>query len=640
MNVDWEAAGKNKALPLEPLYGMKSVSLDLLSTVILAALLVAVVSQPSAGFFEKKGHEASTLGTPQPHVIESDEPKTSSNFRLVSHSFCRDVRKPDNGTKSCVGESKVFAKSTRGINSLLTLRNVTEGGEIRWKWTTSSQEFEGKLTYGPGEIVQPHMWLAVPDNADEIRVEIYINDDKVLLETVSLTAAPTASFEYSPHNPVATNLVRFDASASQDPDGTIEKYAWDFTGDREIDRTGSSVTWRFPNDKSNYSVELTVTDNQGVSETERRRVDVNLRPTAAFEVLGQPLESSKLRVNAKASEDPDGRIVSYQWDFGSTGAIDAEGDTTSIRPEDPGTLNITLTVTDEEGVSDTVKQSITIAADTDGDGLSDEHERKLGTNPNLSDTDGDGLTDPEEVNEYSTDPTKSDTDGDGLTDYEEVKRFPTNPTQADTDGDGLTDSQELREYPSDPINPDTDGDGLLDGDEVIEYNTSPVQKDTDGDGLNDQRELELGTNPKAEDTDGDGIEDRRELALDTDPTAKDTDSDGLIDDRELKLGTDPTAKNTDGDGLTDGTEVELGTNPKKADTDGDGLDDDVEINRKGTNPTARDTDNDYIKDGIDPYPTNAYLPAAIPPILVLSGILVHYREICIQAFRTVVLLRP
>jgi hypothetical protein len=67
------------------------------------------------------------------------------------------------------------------------------------------------------------------------------------------------------------------------------------------------------------------------------------------------------------------------------------------------------------------------APDADGDGLSDEQEAALGTDPDNPDTDGDGLTDFEEVGAdgtynvgVDTDPLNADTDGDGYTDGEEV----------------------------------------------------------------------------------------------------------------------------------------------------------------------------------------------------------------------------
>jgi hypothetical protein len=45
--------------------------------------------------------------------------------------------------------------------------------------------------------------------------------------------------------------------------------------------------------------------------------------------------------------------------------------------------------------------------DTDGDGLSNAEEAKLGTDPNKADTDGDGTMDGDEVNAYHTDPLKA-----------------------------------------------------------------------------------------------------------------------------------------------------------------------------------------------------------------------------------------
>ena len=62
-----------------------------------------------------------------------------------------------------------------------------------------------------------------------------------------------------------------------------------------------------------------------------------------------------------------------------------------------------------------------MTTDSDGDGLTDEREQELGTDPRVADTDGDGLSDGEEVNEYGTDPMDPDTDGDGLDDGDEVR---------------------------------------------------------------------------------------------------------------------------------------------------------------------------------------------------------------------------
>ncbi|MBI2482725.1 hypothetical protein HYV74_00940 [Candidatus Uhrbacteria bacterium] len=61
------------------------------------------------------------------------------------------------------------------------------------------------------------------------------------------------------------------------------------------------------------------------------------------------------------------------------------------------------------------------AVDTDGDGLPDAEETRLGTDAAKPDTDNDGLSDREEARVYQTDPLKSDTDGDTFPDGKEVQ---------------------------------------------------------------------------------------------------------------------------------------------------------------------------------------------------------------------------
>ncbi len=238
-------------------------------------------------------------------------------------------------------------------------------------------------------------------------------------------------------------------------------------------------------------------------------------------------------------------------------------------------------------------------ADWDKDGLSNSHERAIGTDPRNPDTDGDGLSDGDEVKIYKTNPLKVDTDGDGLTDFDEVMKYKTSPIKPDTDGDGLLDGAEIARK-TDPLNPDTDGDGLLDGDEVNKHNTDPLNPDTDGDGLTDGEEvLRYNTNPRAKDTDADGLNDGDEIKIhNTNPNLADTDGDGLSDGLEVnQYKTDPLKPDTDGDGLSDGDEVNIhSTDPLNPDTDGDGLSDGDEVRKYKTNPLLADTDRDGLND--------------------------------------------
>ncbi|MBN8246513.1 MAG: DUF1800 family protein, partial [Verrucomicrobia bacterium] len=88
-----------------------------------------------------------------------------------------------------------------------------------------------------------------------------------------------------------------------------------------------------------------------------------------------------------------------------------------------------------------------VAADTDGDGLTNLQEYQRGTDPQNPDTDGDGLRDGAES---AANATRSDSDGDGLGDAEELSAvIPSNPSLADTDGDGVSDGVETQQR-SDP----------------------------------------------------------------------------------------------------------------------------------------------------------------------------------------------
>ena len=147
--------------------------------------------------------------------------------------------------------------------------------------------------------------------------------------------------------------------------------------------------------------------------------------------------------------------------------------------------------------------------DSDGDGLTNEREAALGTDPLLPDTDADKLLDRDEVETYQTNPLDADTDDDRLQDGDEVLTHQTDPRNPDMDGDGRLDGDEIAGG-SDPRNPDTDGDGLRDGDE-IRLETDPLNPDTDGDGLRDGQENESCPRPNDPDSDDDGIVDGRDL---------------------------------------------------------------------------------------------------------------------------------
>lgn len=109
-----------------------------------------------------------------------------------------------------------------------------------------------------------------------------------------------------------------------------------------------------------------------------------------------------------------------------------------------------------------------LLADSDNDGVADVVDNCYSvSNPTQDDLDQDGMGD-------ACDP---DLDGDGLDNDVEVG-LGTDPANPDSDADILTDGDEVNLYFTNPNLPDSDGDGLTDGDEVHVHGTDPTRSDT------------------------------------------------------------------------------------------------------------------------------------------------------------------
>lgn len=328
-------------------------------------------------------------------------------------------------------------------------------------------------------------------------------------------------------------------------------------------------------------------------------------------------ESILLAFNAQLAEDSDGDgVVDYLDQCLHAGDIQVDA---------TGCLVAPATDADGDGVLDgedfcpftsigtQVDSSGCELLDSDGDGLIDEAELALGTNPYFYDSDYDFLSDGDEVKIYNTNPLLSDTDGGGLSDGQEISSGlnpldPSDDLLVDSDYDGLSDAEEI-ELGTDRFNYDTDSDGLSDGQEVKETHTNPLLSDTDGGGTSDGEEISQGFNPLGPsddlliDSDYDGLNNGEELALSTNPYAYDSDDDGLSDGEEVNVfNTNPLLVDTDGGGVSDGNEISRGLNPLNPEDDGlfdwdsDGLSD-LEEYALGTNPYFYDSDYDGLSDG-------------------------------------------
>ncbi len=361
---------------------------------------------------------------------------------------------------------------------------------------------------------------------------------------------------------------------------TIEVRATDGAGN--VDATPASYTW---------TVEALAVDTDGDGLTDDEEDDLGSDPNDADTDDDGVADGSEQ--NPGADPDLDGLVNARDPDSDNDAVFDgtelgvttADPDTdttkgnfvpdadqnTQTDPEDPDTDDGTVDDGAEDpnhdgkidaGEKDPLSPADDVVnppADADDDGLTDDEEEALGTDPADADSDDDGVKDGAEPN------PSADGDGDGLI----------NPLDPDSDDDGLFDGTELGLDCDDAATDPSKRNCVVDADPTSK--TSPLDSDTDDGGVSDG----------SEDVNRDGKQDAGEkdpLDPSDDTEVVDSDGDGLSDDLEDEIGSDPNDKDSDDDGLLDGEEP----NPT-LDSDGDGL----------KNPLDSDSDNDGLFDGTE-----------------------------------------
>lgn len=179
---------------------------------------------------------------------------------------------------------------------------------------------------------------------------------------------PVAQFTHAPQLPLVNQTVTFDASASYDPDGTIMSYQWVLgDGTPPFSTPENTVTHAY-SAIGNYTVTLTVTDNDGLKGNASGMVTVHWYPSASFTYTPtRPLVNQVVAFNASASAPNGGVIVSYFWSFGDGNTANLTSSTTTHVYLAVGNYTATLTVTDSYGLSDSCTKSINVVKNPSAD---------------------------------------------------------------------------------------------------------------------------------------------------------------------------------------------------------------------------------------------------------------------------------
>ncbi len=110
-------------------------------------------------------------------------------------------------------------------------------------------------------------------------------------------------------------MINFSAGASEDQDGKIVTYAWDF-GDNSAADYNKTVLHSY-RDGGKKAVMLSVRDNDGAISNISQEILINMPPVANFSRDPEkPKKGVLVSFNASQSFDPDGKIQRYFWDFG------------------------------------------------------------------------------------------------------------------------------------------------------------------------------------------------------------------------------------------------------------------------------------------------------------------------------------
>ena len=172
--------------------------------------------------------------------------------------------------------------------------------------------------------------------------------------TVVANQPPDASFTWTRNQ----LTIQVDASSSYDSDGTIISYVWNW-GDGSAYGSGVTASHTYAL-AGLYTITLTVTDDDGATDS----VILSSPPPPPPPPVAKftyTIVSMMVSVDASTSYDPDGTIVSYAWNWGD-GSPDGSGVTAShTYLEVFGTYTITLTITDDDGLTGSMTRSITIS---------------------------------------------------------------------------------------------------------------------------------------------------------------------------------------------------------------------------------------------------------------------------------------
>ncbi|MCO7225895.1 PKD domain-containing protein [Pleionea sp. CnH1-48] len=153
-----------------------------------------------------------------------------------------------------------------------------------------------------------------------------------------------------PYSEIVNQPINFSSAGSDDSDGVISVYHWDFGDGQQSNQQNPVHTYTATGD---YVATLTVTDDSGLTASDTAQVTIvadNLPPTANANGPYNASVNQAINFSSQGSTDADGSIAEYHWDFGDGNSSNQANPQHAY--SQVGQFQATLTVTDNLGATD------------------------------------------------------------------------------------------------------------------------------------------------------------------------------------------------------------------------------------------------------------------------------------------------
>lgn len=157
-------------------------------------------------------------------------------------------------------------------------------------------------------------WRVATDNS--IAATGWVVDDVSIVTCVASTGSLPVARAGSDQSVNSGTAVNLNASASSDADAAIASYNWEQIGGKVTSLSNSATATPSFTATSGGGVlafKLTVTDSDGLTDTDIVNVIVNTAPTAQAGNDFEAIEATMATLDASLSLDTDGSVVSYRW---------------------------------------------------------------------------------------------------------------------------------------------------------------------------------------------------------------------------------------------------------------------------------------------------------------------------------------